>query len=128
MGAFCRICRDDKNIAKNNVPVFISCNNCGSMACDKHYDFWDTNLNAFCTICFPRQSHQATTQVADLTHSLKEVLSVSENKEIRPVLWSLGSSIENDNVLQGLLGTTRGEVLTKLNTVMTQLASHFEKL
>lgn len=123
MGAFCRVCREDPKLPKDNKNVYISCNNCGSLACKDHYDFWPTNFNAFCTICFPYQCYQATTQVADLTQSLREA---SLNAERPAVLRTLAASIESDMALRSLLTTTEGEVLNKINSIMIQLASHFE--
>lgn len=65
MSAYCRICasRRDKR-AKDGVPSYVACKNCGSFACKHHYVWYDTSKNAFCTICFPKQLASSTRDAA----------------------------------------------------------------
>jgi hypothetical protein len=57
MPAFCRICHDAEQ--ESTSDTYVCCNNCGSFACPKHYVWWGTSKNAFCTTCFPKQAGQA---------------------------------------------------------------------
>jgi hypothetical protein len=62
MAAYCRICNDSAMSPK--VDTYVSCNNCGSFACAKHYAWWGGSRNAFCTECFPKQASQAVSAAA----------------------------------------------------------------
>lgn len=62
MAAYCRICNDDQTAPKSDT--YVSCNNCGSFVCTKHYLWWRDSRNAFCTVCFPKQASQAVSGAA----------------------------------------------------------------
>lgn len=62
MAAYCRICNDAAMSSK--ADTYVSCNNCGSFACSKHYAWWGGSKNAFCTECFPKQASQVVSAAA----------------------------------------------------------------
>ena len=70
MAAFCRICNDQTG--KSDSDVFVSCNNCGSLACRKHYYFYPRSKNAFCTVCYIVQATQALGSAADAVAAVQE--------------------------------------------------------
>lgn len=61
MANFCRICHFE-GIDYNDTLV--TCNNCGSSACENHHTWWPDSKNAFCTECFPAALTQAVNQAA----------------------------------------------------------------
>jgi hypothetical protein len=70
MAAYCRICNDAAINPK--VDSYVSCNNCGSFACTKHYAWWGGSKNAFCTECFPKQASQAVSSAAAALQAVRD--------------------------------------------------------
>jgi len=59
LSALCRICASDEPL--------VSCNNCGSFACEQHHIWKSRSKNAFCVECFPpKLSNSAADTAADL--------------------------------------------------------------
>ena len=53
------------------ADTYVSCNNCGSFACGKHYAWWGGSKNAFCTECFPKQASQVVSAAASALQAVR---------------------------------------------------------
>lgn len=77
MTAFCRICHRDH---AGNTDTYIACNNCGSLACDKHHSWFPSSKDAYCEECYPKQTADTLTKSAD---ALQAVLVQDTSNMIR---------------------------------------------
>lgn len=92
MPAFCRICQEEDK----QSDAYVSCNNCGSFACEDHSTFFDTSKNAFCTVCFPRVVQNSASNVANAANTM----STQDNVETFAVL---ANRINEDEQITSLL-------------------------
>jgi hypothetical protein len=92
MPAFCRICQEENKQSN----AYVSCNNCGSFACEDHSTFFDTSKNAFCTVCFPRVVQNSASNVANAASTM----SKQDNIEI---FAALANRINEDEQITSLL-------------------------
>lgn len=111
MPAFCRICQEKDE----QSDAYVSCNNCGSFACDNHSTFFDTSKNAFCTVCFPQVVQSSASNVANAANTM----STQRNNE---VFASLANRINEDEQITVLLNKPRERNLVTIEQLMIRVA------
>ncbi len=84
MSAFCRLCNEEQK--SSTEDTYVSCNNCGSFACIKHHVWWGNSKNAFCTVCFPRQT---AISVATASQALQAIVNNMKSEGIEDLYGAL---------------------------------------
>ena len=77
MANFCRICHENHKKESNTV---VTCNNCGSSACWRHYSWWPDSKNAYCTECFPLALIDALNKAAAGLASMNQPSANQQNE------------------------------------------------
>lgn len=111
MPAFCRICQEKERTSN----AYIACNNCGSLACEEHSDFFHMSKNAFCTECWPRAVQNSASNVADATNTMSKKADIE-------LFASLAAQIEDDGQIKEILNQSRKGNLFVIERLMLRLA------